>query len=186
MPEHICPWWYAYSFDHPLRRLFQKQKRIVGPYIEPGMTVLDLGCGMGYFSIAMADMVGPGGRVISLDLQQKMLDILMVRAEKKGLAERIRPVLAASDDLRLDDKVDFALAMWMVHEVSDKGRFFGQVAKRLKPGAKLLVAEPRFHVSKENLEKSIRKAEENGLRLAARPRVGLSIAALLQKQGVRP
>ena len=77
---HVCPWWLCYSFDNPLRRLIHNPQRILSPYIKQGMTVLDAGCGMGYFSIGMAKMVGDSGKVIAVDLQQKMLD-----SDKPGL-----------------------------------------------------------------------------------------------------
>ena len=87
---HICPWWGGYFIDNPLRRLLHNPEKIVGPYVQPGMTVMDVGCGMGFFSIAMAKMVGDSGRVIAVDLQQKMLDVLRQRATKAGVADRIR------------------------------------------------------------------------------------------------
>lgn len=80
---HVCPWWGGYFIDNPLRLLHNAEK-ILGPYVKPGMTVMDVGCGMGFFSIAMAQMVGDQGRVIAADLQEKMLDVLRRRAEKAG------------------------------------------------------------------------------------------------------
>ena len=87
---HICPWWGGYFIDNWFRRLLHNPEKIVGPYVKPGMTVMDVGCGMGMFSIAMAKMVGAEGRVIAVDLQQKMLDVLRKRAEKAGVADRIQ------------------------------------------------------------------------------------------------
>ena len=63
------------------------------------MIVADIGCGMGYFSIALAALVGDAGTVITVDVQQEMLDGTRKRAERAGVARRIRPVLAAHDDL---------------------------------------------------------------------------------------
>lgn len=78
--NHICPWWLCYSFDNPVRRLFHDPRKMLGGYLKPGMRVLDIGCGMGYFSLAMAKMVGVSGRVIALDLQGKTIEALL-RAE---------------------------------------------------------------------------------------------------------
>ena len=87
--SHICPWWGGYFIDNPLRRLIHDPKKILGRYVKPGMTVMDVGCGMGLFSIAMAKIVGDQGRVIAVDLQQQMLDTLRRRAERAGVGDRI-------------------------------------------------------------------------------------------------
>jgi ubiquinone/menaquinone biosynthesis C-methylase UbiE len=63
------------------------------------MIVADIGCGMGYFPIALAALVGDAGTVITVDVQQEMLDRTRKRAERAGVSRRIRPVLAAHDDL---------------------------------------------------------------------------------------
>lgn len=90
MSEHIFPWWLAYTFDNPLRRLLHKPERIVESYVTEGMTVLDVGCGMGFFSIGFAKLVGSQGVVIAVDVQQKMLNTLRERAEKAGVSDRLR------------------------------------------------------------------------------------------------
>ena len=64
-----------------IRRLLQNPRKILSPFIKEGMTVLDLGCGPGFFSLDMAHMVGSAGRAIAVDLQQGMLIKLR---EKKG------------------------------------------------------------------------------------------------------
>jgi ubiquinone/menaquinone biosynthesis C-methylase UbiE len=85
------------------------------------MTAMDIGCGMGFCSIAMARMVGNEGKVISVDLQQKMLDVLLKRARKAGVAERIETHRCEADSLGVDTAVDFVLAFMMVHEVPVPG-----------------------------------------------------------------
>ena len=90
MAGHVCPWWSVpFTINTPLRRLLHDPQKIVGPYVKPGMTVMDVGCGVGWFSIPMARMVGDHGKVIAVDLQQQMLDMLRRRAEKAGVAARI-------------------------------------------------------------------------------------------------
>ena len=178
--ERCCPWWLAYSFDHPLRRLVHKPEVFLAPYVRAGATVLDIGCGMGYFSIALARLVGPDGRVISADLQQKMLDVMYRRATRKGVAGRITPRKCAPDDINVSEAVDFALAFWMAHEVPDQERFFGQVRRILKPGAKFYIVEPRGHVKPEALNRMIARAEGQGFKPWAWPKVGLSQAVVLE------
>ena len=77
---HTCPWWLLFTFDNPLRRLIHDPEKILAPYVESGDAVLDVGCGMGYFSLGLAKLVGPEGKVIAADLQPQMLAGLKKRA----------------------------------------------------------------------------------------------------------
>ena len=84
MAGHVCPWWGGYFIDNRLRRLFHDPDTILRPYVHSGMTVMDVGCGMGLFAIAMAQLVGPAGKVIAVDLQPEMLDVSGKRAAEGG------------------------------------------------------------------------------------------------------
>src|SRR5512140_379366 len=126
--HHVCPWWFAYTFDHPLRRLIQPPEKLLAPYVRDGTRAIDVGCGMGYFSIAMARL---GANVVAVDLQQKMLDVLAKRAVKKGVRDRIALRLADESSLYLDGRADFALAFWMLHEVPERGRLLREVREVL-------------------------------------------------------
>jgi ubiquinone/menaquinone biosynthesis C-methylase UbiE len=178
---HVCPWWFAYTFDNPIRRLFHNPQKMLGRYVKPGQTVVDVGCGMGYFSLGLARLVGPTGKVISVDLQQKMLDRLWARAGQQGLQERIRLHRCQSNSIGVDEPVDFALAFWMVHEVPNREAFLIQVRNLLKPAAHLLVAEPKFHVSAADFQKTVELAHSIGLEQSAEPKVSLSRAILFAR-----
>jgi ubiquinone/menaquinone biosynthesis C-methylase UbiE len=175
---NVCPWWLCATFDNPLRRLIHNPERILAGLVQPGATVLDLGCGMGYFSIPLARLVGPGGKVICVDLQEQMLAGVRRRAERTGVADRIRLHRAGTDGLGLTETVDFALAFWMLHEVPDQAAFLAEVRACLKPGSRLLIVEPRAHVSAAALERSVEAAHRAGLLPIGRPDVALSRAAL--------
>ncbi len=177
--DRVCPWWLAWTFDNPLRRLVHKPEEIFGPFVREGMIVADIGCGMGYFSIAMAKMVGKKGKVIALDLQQEMLDLMVKRARKAGVADRIRPVLAREGDIMLNDPVDFVLAFWMVHEVQDIPQFFRQVASILKEGGVFLYAEPRMHVPSRRFKEILGYSRQAGFRVSDGPTVRFSRVALM-------
>ncbi len=179
--SHVCPWWLAYSFDNPLRRFFHNPEELFYPYVKPGMTVADIGCGMGYFSIGLARMVGEQGKVYSVDIQQKMLDILMKRAGCKGLHHRIRPRLATADNFHIDDKLDFVLASWMVHETDNVDRFFSQVHDILKPDGLFFMTEPKMHVKSERFEEEIDSALKSSFTLKNRPTVKFSHSVVLKK-----
>lgn len=177
----VCPWWLVYTFDNPLRRLVHDPAALLSGMVSEGMTAADIGCGRGYFSIALARMVGDGGSVIAVDLQQKMLDMMMTRATRAGMAERIRPVLAAPDDIGVRGPVDFVLAFWMVHEVEDTARFFSQVRSVLKAQGRMLVAEPKMHVSGRRFREIVQTARDAGFRESGTPVVRLSRAVLLER-----
>ena len=178
---HVCPWWLAYTFDNPIRKLFHNPQKMLSPYVEEGMSVMDVGCGMGFFSIGMAKMVGDNGNVIAVDLQQKMLDIMLKRAKHAGLADRISPHHCKHDIIEILGRVDFILTFWMVHEVDHQKDFFSQLGTILAPGGKLLMAEPKMHVSAEDVEKTIEIALSTGLRLQEQPAIRFSHTALFEK-----
>ncbi len=179
--KHVCPWWLAYTFDNPLRRYLHDPWTILAPYLRPGMTAVDIGCGMGFFSRGMAKIVGDAGRVISIDLQQEMLDITRKRSEKDGVAHRIRFRRAEEDTLNISEQADFALAFWMVHEVNDTRRFFDQVYAILKPAGAFLIAEPRMHVNRSRFEEILAYAHDAGFKIIDTPRIRISRAAVLKK-----
>ncbi len=179
--SHVCPWWGGYFLDNPLRRFLHNPEKIVGPYVQPGMTVMDVGCGMGFCSIAMAKLVGDQGWVIAVDLQQQMLDVLRKRAVKQGVSDRIQTHRCEADRLGIEVPLDFALAFMMIHEVPDQRRLLGEIQACLKPGGKLLVAEPKIHVPGKAFQQTIATAEELGLRPIAEPRVHGCRAVVLAK-----
>ncbi len=163
MHAHICPWWLAYTFDHRFRRLVHHPKRLFGPYVKPGMTVVDVGCGLGFNAMGLAELVGGKGRVVAVDIQHEMLDGLMTMAENRGLSDRITPHLARQNDLLLKIKAQFILAFYVVHEVADPDRFLAQVTDNLGQGGAFMMIEPPFHVSKKRFERSIHLSESTAL-----------------------
>ncbi len=184
MAERVCPWWLGYFLACPWRRFLQDPGKIVGPYVREGMTVLEPGPGMGFFTLELARRVGGSGRVIVVEIQPKMLDRLKRRVEKAGLLGRLDARLAQPESMNLDDvdgQVDFAFAFAVVHEAPNTESFFLQIAQCLKPGGSLLLAEPAGHVKAERFEKELAAAARAGLSLVDRPVVPRSRAALLKK-----
>jgi len=182
MAKHVCPWWLGYFLANPLRRLWHDPKKILSPYVLGGMTVLEPGCGMGFFTLDLARLAGPSGRVVAVDLQQKMLDGMKRRAGRAGLLSRIDARLVPVAGLGVDDlagAVDFGLAFAMVHELPDAKLFFGEMARALKPGARLLVSEPTGHVTEEAFDATLALATAAGFTVESRPTIRSSLAALL-------
>ena len=179
MAERVCPWWLAYTFDNPLRRLLHPPQKVLGAWLRPGMTALDVGCGIGHFSLGMARLVGPAGRVVAADLQERALAIVRRRARRAGLAERITTHRCGVEFCGVPGPVDFALAFWMLHETPDAEVFCREIAGLLAPGGRLLVAEPTWHVGERLFEEEVAAAARAGLRIVERPRIRLSRAVLL-------
>jgi ubiquinone/menaquinone biosynthesis C-methylase UbiE len=144
---HTCPWWFAYTFDNALRGLVHRPTEILGGLVQRGDTVVDVGSGLGFFTLAMAEMVGPEGKVISVDVQEQMLVRSRRRAERRGLADRIEFRHATHNGMGLSAAADFVLAFWMVHEVRDRMGFLAEVRSILRPTGHFLIAEPKGHVS---------------------------------------
>lgn len=165
MAERVCPPFIGYFLLNPLRKLIENPRRIFGPFVRDGMTVLEPGCAMGFFTLPLARMVGPSGRVIALDIQDKMLSVLGKRAEKARLTDRIELRRIGLNGYGLEDltgRVDFAAAIHVVHEIPDKATFFVEMWKALRPGGRLLLMEPRGHVSREEFERTQAIAEKAG------------------------
>jgi len=182
MGHRVCPWWLGYFLASPVRRLVQDPAAIVGPHLRQGMTVLEPGPGMGFFTLEIARRVGTSGRVIAVDIQERMLAGLLRRARRAGLADRIEARLAREGSLGIDDlagQVDLVLAFAVLHELPDPGRFFAEVRRTLAPGGQVLVAEPSGHVSETDFEATLAAAVRAGFRREMGPAIRRSITAVL-------
>ena len=179
--RRVCPVEHAGGLDNWVRRWFQSPRRILSPYIREGMTVLDFGCGPGFFTTDTAGMVGPTGRVIAADLQEGMLQKLRIKLQRSALESRVTLHQCQEKDMRLSQPVDFVLAFYMVHELPDQSAFFTGILAVLHPRGRILVVEPPFHVSKQGFEAMVQIAQSVGFAVADRPRVFLSKAVLLRK-----
>lgn len=179
--HRVCPRWMCFTFDNGLRRFVQNPDHIIKPYIREGDVVLDVGPGIGYFTIPMARLVGDRGRVIAADLQESMLQGIAKRALRAGLEDRIILRRSSAESLNVGGAMDFALAFWMAHEVPDLKNFMDQLFDVLIEGGRLLVVEPRVHVSQKQFQKEIDIARSAGFVLIDQPSISLSLSALFSR-----
>lgn len=178
----VCPVERAGGLDNRIRRWLQNPVKILKPYIDIGMTALDVGCGPGFFTLDMAEMVSATGTVIAADLQEGMLQILKNKIKDTSLDGRIEFHQCQSDKIGVTKKVDFVLAFYMVHETPDKVAFFKEIKAILKPGGKVLVVEPIFHVNKKNFEIMVNDIIQLGYSVIDRPKVFFSKAVVLKNK----
>lgn len=181
--NRVCPWWLGYALLIPLRKLGENPKRILNPYIEKGMTILDYGSAMGFFSLPLAKMTGNTGIVYCMDIQKKMLHSLQKRADKAGVGQIIKTRLVGNgfDYSELGGKIDFTMLFAVVHEVPDKKQLFSNLYKMSKPGSKVLFAEPKGHVTPEDYTKSLQLARSAGYKVMDERPMQKGLCAFLLK-----
>ena len=88
---HLCPWWLGYLLINPFRRIYQNPVKLLGPFVEKGMTVLEPGCGMGYFTLDVARLVGPGGRIVADPILDGLHHVYRFAALPVGWIGSLRP-----------------------------------------------------------------------------------------------
>jgi len=180
--NRACPVKLAGFLDNRIRRWLQNPRKILRPYIKEGMTVLDVGCGPGFFSIELAQMVGKSGRIIASDFQEGMLRKLRDKIQGTELEERITLHRCEKNKLGLSEAVDFVLAFYVVHEIPNQEDFFNEINSILKPNGQIFIVEPPFHSSKTGFEETMRKAGDAGLIVIDRPKIFPNKAVILQKR----
>ena len=179
--KRVYPVGLAASLESRIRRRLQDPHKILLPFVREGMTVLDIGCGPGFFSIELAKMVGKTGKVVAADLQDGMLQRLSLKIRGTELQERIHLVKCEQDGIGVSEKIDFGLAFWMVHEIPDRPSFFKQLKAISNETAKILLVEPKlFHVSRKEFEATVALAEHAGFVVSRGPRLLLCWSAVLE------
>ncbi len=177
--NRVCPVSRASGLDSVFRKLLQNPHRILKKYIKDGMTVLDFGCGPGFFSIEIAKMVGENGKVIAVDLQKAMLEKLGKKIKGTRLESRIKLCKCSEKCLGLKEKVDFVLAFYVLHELFSQEKFLKEIKCLMKKDSKLLIVEPKFRVSFSEFEKTLGIVYSLGFKVIERPRIFLSRAVLV-------
>ena len=132
----------------------------------------------------MARIVGETGLIICPDVQDKMVRSLVRRSRQAGFDKRIVARLAATDSLNIADyngKIDFAPAFAVVHEVPNQESLFREIHQSMRPGALLLISEPKGHVSSDAFNKMLTSAKQVGFMEVSSPAIKRNLTALLKK-----
>lgn len=170
----------AKALDSKIRKMFQNPRKILKKYLQPGMTVLDLGCGTGYFTIEIAELIRPQGKVVASDVQEGMLEILRQRIQDTHLKEQILIYQNQENSLGITEKFDFILAFYSFHEMKYIDKMITELSGIVKPETQILISEQKFHVRKQKFDTIIKKMENTGYRVVERPKIILSRTVLMR------
>ena len=172
-PAHTCPVWLGHLLASPVRRLIENPNKLVLSLLKPTDRVLELGPALGYFTLPIAEALGPTGRLVSVEVQEGMLRRLRKRLEKRGLADRVELRLCTHEDLGLAGQqamFDLVLALHVVHETLAPAATMTTLASCMKAGGHLLLVEPSGHCPPEVFRSEVAAAERAGLVRTPHPR----------------
>ncbi len=178
----VCGVERAGALDIRIRKLIHNPQKMLKPYIEEGMSVLDVGCGPGFFTMEMATMVGKTGKVTAADLQEGMLEIVKKKIMHSGLQNTIDLHKCPDDKIGLSKEFDFILIFYMLHEVPNQSAFLKEIHTLLKQDGKALIVEPRFHVSKKEFFYSMELLKNIGFGIVDEPKIGFSRSVLIERK----
>ena len=135
---------HADWLTRPEREREEQPDRVVASLRIPrGATVIDLGAGVGYFTWRLAKQVGPHGKVIAVDIQSQMLDMLSENMRKRRI-NNVETILGTPSDPRLaEDSADLALLVDVYHELAYPAKIMASVRRALRPGGRLAIVEYR-------------------------------------------
>ena len=168
------------ALDSSFRYRFQNPGRILKDYVKPGMTVLDLGCGTGFFTTEIARMLDASGKVIAADIQNGMLEKLRHKIKGSDLESVVRIHKCQEKSLNLSDEIDFVFAFYSFHEMSCLDDLIDEIKMLLKPEGEIFIAEQILHVPKSVFNGFIDKMRKRGFEIVSQPRVFLSRSVVMK------
>jgi ubiquinone/menaquinone biosynthesis C-methylase UbiE len=171
---------HAGALDSSLRRRLQNPLKFLNTYIKRGMKILDLGCGTGFCTFDIAQLLNGEGEVVAADLQQGMLNILSNKAEYAKYKNLIKLHRCNENSIGLqNEKFDFILVFYVFHEMPEHNKVLQEIKSLLNPEGKVLMVEPKFHVNKNEFQKTKEQIREKGFRfIGDSPKVFLSRSVL--------
>ena len=146
---HVMGHAAATWLERPEREEEENPKKLIEFLkLRDGEVVADIGAGSGYYTFRMARRVGPKGKVLAVDIQKEMLDIIRDRMKKENLTN-VEPVLGEEADPKLkDESADTILLVDVYHEFSFPYEMTEKMVKGLKPGGRIVFVEFRLEDEK--------------------------------------
>ena len=170
----------ASALESRLRLFLQNPRKILEKYVRSGMTVLDLGCGTGYFTLEIAKLLNNNGKVIASDVQKGMLELLKQKLRNSELKRLIEIHNSQENTLCLTERVDFILAFYSFHEMKYIDSIIHDLTRIVKPETKIFISEQKLHVSKNTFNKIIAKMENSGFEICGRPLIFFSRTVIMK------
>jgi ubiquinone/menaquinone biosynthesis C-methylase UbiE len=139
---YFCPSWLVPLLENPyVDAVAGAELLLQRAGVQPGMKVLDAGCGPGRLTIPAAQRVGATGRVVAVDIQTAMLEKLQSRVRRLGLAN-VHPLLGGLGEGALPaGEFDVAFLVTVLGEVPDKAAALRDIQRALRPGGVLCITE---------------------------------------------
>lgn len=170
----------AGALESSFRYRFQNPRKILRTYLKPGMTVLDLGCGPGFFTTEIARMLDGSGKVIAADVQNGMLEKVRQKITGRDIECIVQIHKCQEKSLKLTDKIDFVFAFFSFHEMSCLDNIIDEIKLLLKPEGEIFIAEQKFHVPKSTFIGIIDRLRKKGFEINRQPKVFLSRAVVMK------
>jgi len=137
--RHIPP----FILSMPIRKLFENPYRTLSPFVKKGMTVLDHGCGPGFYTIPLAYLVGEKGMVYAVDSDRKSIQALEDKLKKKGI-KNVETFLSRDLSFIPSSSIDFLLSKDVLCCTVLHKELAKEIERVLKPGGRALVTIRRF------------------------------------------
>jgi ubiquinone/menaquinone biosynthesis C-methylase UbiE len=178
--QSFCPLFMAGILDSKLRRFLFNPNKILKPYINKNMTALDIGCGPGVYTIEIAKLLEGTGKVVAVDLQEGMLEIIKKKIIGKSYESNIILHKCLQDKININGNYDFALMFYVVHEVPSKANLFNEILPLINKNGLLMIVEPKL-ISSKDFNEMINVIKENGFEEYNRLKITLSRGIVLKK-----
>ena len=179
--EHlVCPMRVAGLLDSKFRKVFHNPNKILKPYIKKNITALDIGCGPGVFSIEIVELLEGTGKVISVDMQEGMLEIIKRKITGKSIEKNIILHKCTPANINVKEKIDFVLMFYVVHEVPNKENLFNEVLPLINKNGLIMIVEPGL-ISKNEFNGIISFIKSKGFDEYNKLKIPLSKGIVLRK-----